>query len=511
MICSIRTILCLGLIAIGLSLIQPTLSGFEPTHAQVQSDSSTNIMLSDQEVGDNRSFWAYDFESNDYYFVNASLLAIGVYSLIYIEDCLISSLGETEAVNRADLYRDEFDTIIYPRVTDLAGHPNGTLGDIDGDLRIYILITNNPMSCYLQSNEIEAPHSNMCEMVYIYFYCYDVLETIAHEFDHLIWFNNEFDEVHFLLEGLAEYASFYAGYFPGHNLSIRAPYFINNIHDSLIYFEVESQDYGACYLFAFYLAEQYGVQFLRDLVHQTYDGALGLESALLESGFNITFNELYMDWMTALTINENGFADGRFYFGNIDATIQDYTAMSAVPFEDDISLYCYGSKVYRMAFPPDNFVVKMTQPGDEVAGISVAYSDSTGWHVEQKQNRGAATLSISGVSVNTAYVIVSHLFFDVPDGSMDFGPGPIESVKISMYASEGTTVSENMTSTTISSSEPSISESVSPTITKTITITSIPTSVARVADFLPIVIGGIALVVIVTFVIHRKLVLKPTG
>ena len=50
-------------------------------------------MISEQEVGDNRSFWAYDFELNEYYFVNASLLAIGVYSLVYIEDCLISSLG----------------------------------------------------------------------------------------------------------------------------------------------------------------------------------------------------------------------------------------------------------------------------------------------------------------------------------------------------------------------------------------------------------------------------------
>ena len=463
-------------------------------------------MISEQEVGDNKSFWAYDFDENEYYFINASLLAIGVYSLVYIEDCLISSLGETEAVNRAELYRDEFDITIYPRVTDIAGHPNGSLGDIDGDPRIYILITNNPMSCYLQSNELDAPHSNMCEMIYIYYYCYDVLETIAHEFDHLIWFNNEFDEVHFLLEGLAEYASFYAGYFPSHNLSIRAPYFINDIHDSLIYFEVESQDYGACYLFAFYLAEQYGVHFLRDLVHQTYDGALGLERALLESGFNITFNELYMDWITALTINENGFADGRFCFRDMDATIQDYTAIGAVPFEDDISLYCYGSKVYRLASSPDNFLVEMTQPGDEVAGISVAYEDSTGWHVEQKQDGGTTTLFISGVSINTAYVIVSHLFFDVPDGSIDFGSGPIESVHISMYESEGTTSSQHTTSPTTSSLRPSTGESASTTMTTTVTNTSIPTSVTLVTDYPLIVFGVLALAgtIVVLFAIQRK-------
>ena len=509
MICSIRTILCLGLIALGLTIIQPTSSSFEIPHSQSQSSSSPNIMISEQEVGDNRSFWAYDFELNEYYLVNASLLAIGVYSLVYIEDCLISSLGETESINRAELYKDEFDSTIYPRVTDLAGHPNGTLGDIDGDPRIYILITNNPMSCYFQSNEIEAPHSNMCELIYIHLYCNDVLETIAHEFDHLIWFNNEFDEVHFILEGLAEYASFYAGYFPSHNLSIRTPYFTNNIHDSLIYFEVESQDYGACYLFAFYLAEQYGVQFLRDLVHQTYDGALGLERALLDVGLNITFNELYLNWMTALTINENGFANDRFCYRGLDVTIQDYTAIGAVPFEDDISLYCYGSKVYKLAFPPDDFVVKMTQPGDEIAGISVAYEDSTGWHVEQKQNRGTATLSISGVSVNTAYLIISHLFYDVPSGTVDFGSGALESVRISVYESEETTSSKQTTATVTSGLEPSTSESASTTITTT----SIPTSGSIVPDYMLAVFGGLALVatIVVLFVIQRRQELKQSG
>ena len=463
-------------------------------------------MMSEQEVGDNRSFWAYDFDENEYYFINASLLAIGVYSLVYIEDYLITTLGEAEATNRAELYRDEFDSNIYPKVTDLAGHPNGSLGDIDGDPRIYILITNNPMSCYLQSNELDVPHSNKCEMIYIYYYCYDILETIAHEFDHLIWFNNEFDEVHFLLEGLAEYASYYAGYFPNHNLSIRAPYFINNIHDSLIYFEVESQDYGACYLFAFYLAEKYGVQFLRSLVNQTADGALGLEDSLSAAGFNITFNELYLDWMTALTINEDGFANDRFCYRDIDATIQDYTTIDTLPFEDDnLPLYCYGSKVYRIAFPPDNFVVEMTQPGNAVSGISIAYHDNFGWHVQQAQNRGTSALSLDGSSIDTAYVIVSHLFSDTPGGDIDFGSGTLESVGVSMYEAEEETSSEQSTSATT----PSVWTST--TSTKTGSTPSITTSAIIGPESLPIVFGGLVLAVIaiVLFLAQRRFVLKP--
>ena len=251
------------------------------------------------------------------------------------------------------------------------------------------------------------------------------------------------------------------------------------------------------------------MQFLRSLVNQTADGALGLEDSLAVAGFNITFNELYLNWMTALTINENGFANDRFCYRGLDVTIQDYTAIGAVPFEDDISLYCYGSKVYKLAFPPDDFVVKMTQPGDEIAGISVAYEDSTGWHVEQKQNRGTATLSISGVSVNTAYLIISHLFYDVPSGTVDFGSGALESVRISVYESEETTSSKQTTATVTSGLEPSTSESASTTITTT----SIPTSGSIVPDYMLAVFGGLALVatIVVLFVIQRRQELKQSG
>jgi hypothetical protein len=387
-----------------------------------------------QEIGDNRSFWALDFHTMEHYIVDAHLLAIGDHCYIYFDDLAISIIGEMEANARAETYRDEFDGNIYSRVTDLAGDPDGILGDVDGDPRVYILVVEHYQSYYRQSNEVEGEYSNMCEMVYICYRTNNPVNTISHEFHHLVWFNYEFDEVHFVLEGAAEYATYHSGYLPATNKTVRVQHFLDDIDDSFIYFEIEPQDYGACYLFAFYLAEQYGVQLLRDMVQHGGDGAAGLETALDAAGYDVSFNELYLDWMTALTIDEQGFADDRYCFRDMDGTIQDYTTIGSLPFrEDHVPLYCYGSKLYQITTPPDSFVVEMSQPADGVAGLSVAYRDAHGWHVQQMQEQGRAVMNVTGDSIVTAYVVASHLFSEAPAGDIDFGSGTQEVVQVRLY------------------------------------------------------------------------------
>ncbi|MFW9905256.1 MAG: hypothetical protein ACFFFH_13030, partial [Candidatus Thorarchaeota archaeon] len=154
-----------------------------------------------EEVGTQRTFWVWDFTAQTYYETNATIVARGEYCYIYMEGSCISEMGKTAAITQSETLCDEFDNIIYPRVTDLAGHPNGTVGDIDGDPRIVILVSHEFTSYYSQTNEQFLDYSNLCEMFYIYHELYNwpdlLLRTIAHEFHHLIWFNNEMDEPQF--------------------------------------------------------------------------------------------------------------------------------------------------------------------------------------------------------------------------------------------------------------------------------------------------------------------------
>ena len=425
-------VMCLGLLLFSFTLAQPLSAFISPDESVSGQASSISLQtLTAHEVGDTRSFWAVDFDAGAHYIVDAHLFAIGEHCYIYFDDLATAIIGEGAASSRAMTYRDEFDTNIYPRVTDLAGDPNGTLGDIDGDPRIIILIVENRQSYYLQSNEIPGVHSNLCEMIYVCYRTTYPIRTIAHEFHHLVWFNYEFDEVHFILEGAAEYAMYHSGYLPTNNLTSRVSYFLNDIDDSLIYFEAEAQDYGACYLLTFYLVEQFGLQFFRDLVQHVEDGASGLESALKLAGYNITFNELYLDWMTALTIDEPGFAGDRYYFQDLDPELQDYYTIETLPYQDDsVPLYCYGSKVYELTSPTDSFRVEMSQPDDGIAALSVAYRDQEGWHVQQVLNEGTAVAQVTGDAIETAHVIVSYLLAESPAGEIDFGSGPRESVQL---------------------------------------------------------------------------------
>jgi hypothetical protein len=166
------------------------------------------------------------------------------------------------------------------------------------------------------------------------------------------------------------------------------------------------------------------------------DGAVGLETALDAAGYNISFNDLYLDWMTALTIDEQGFANDRYCLLDIDATIQDYTTIDSLPYQEyEVPLYCYGSKVYNITSPLDSFSVEMSQPADGVAGLSVAYRDAYGWHV-QMQKQGRAILNVSGDSIVKAHIVVSYLFAEAPAGDIDFGSGTQETVQVLVYERE---------------------------------------------------------------------------
>ncbi|TFH06415.1 MAG: hypothetical protein E4H14_10890, partial [Candidatus Thorarchaeota archaeon] len=357
-----------------------------------------------------RNFWAYDFDLEEYYEIESTLLTSGEYCLFYMQDSMISQIGAAQAQSLCEMYKDEFDTLIYPTVVEFAGNPNGTLGDIDGDPRIIILINDNWVSYYSQRNEIVTPYSNQCEMVYIYYPSSLIIDTIAHEFCHLVCFNYEFDEVHFILEGLAEYATYQCGYLePYGNESRRTSYFLDSPNDPLIYFDVAARDYGGSYLFSFYLAEQFGTQFLSDLIQHEDDGARGIETALDEAGYNITFNQLYLDWITALTINELGFDDNKYGFQNLDVKIEDITVVDDIPFvSESMDVWCYGSNIFELAESPNGFTITTGIPSSGKIGLSVAYHDVDGWHVTQEISTMEITENVHGNNIDSAYVIVTY-------------------------------------------------------------------------------------------------------
>ncbi len=415
---------------------------FQPS--QIKQDQSERKEF--QEVGYQRTFWVYDFTGSFFYEITATLLAIGEYSLVFMENSCITELGELVAIGKTETIRDEFDSTIYPRITDLAGHPNGTLGDIDGDPRIVILLANCA-NYYSERNELPFDYSNVCEMIYIH-YRIPVVNVVAHEFHHLIWFNNEWDEPQFILEALAQYAMYYAGYLePYHNLAPQVAAFLPHPEESLLYWNMYNDggvsmviDYGSAYLFAFYIAEQYGVEILRNLITEPADGPHGIEAVLQTAGYDITFNELYLNWITALTIDELGVCNNLYGFENLNARITRYYPVNVLPLlNQTISLRYYGFHIHKLQSPPNNFTVQIKKSSNQTIGVSIASHDAFGWHIYQNLHDEEGTIitdNFMGNQIDVAYIITSYLLNHTPTTTRSDvnGLGPLTYIDISIIA-----------------------------------------------------------------------------
>jgi hypothetical protein len=414
--------------------------------------------FSEENVGDQVLFWINIPELVQ---MRATLLAVGNWSYIYMANETIERLGESVSISKCEALSHEFDLTIYPNAIEVAGDPDGNLGDIDGDPHITVFLAplvrhfgDDSVLGYYDGKDDDPhnPYSNFREMVYVdsehpleETYC-----IITHELNHMIWGNYEYDEAEFLTEGLANYAVDFCGYYSWVTSAV-ARAFTHHPEISLLYFvreygELWDACYGQAFLFVTYLANRFGNDFARELVSIAADGAKSVDMALSRFGYNLTFNDIYLDWITACTINRTTFAEGIYGFEpseNIALPVLPQTNIYSFPIEKhDIKHYRYGFEVKRIYAHCDNFTFVIENPYPYALGISIAFLDDNGWNVTQifnTENSERISIYIEGDNIKGTYVITSLMSPDTPS---DFGivynldEIPSESLDYSFY--EGT-------------------------------------------------------------------------
>ncbi len=122
--------------------------------------------------------------------------------------------------------------------------------------------------------------------------------VFAHEFEHMVHFDQDPDEPSWVDEGLADLAGYLCGY--GHSSGHLANYLVYHDTTPLTFCGGGLEDYGASYLFALYLYEKYGgVPFISALVQQQANGIEGIE---IETG--VDFDEIYDAWTIAVYLDD---------------------------------------------------------------------------------------------------------------------------------------------------------------------------------------------------------------
>jgi len=238
-------------------------------------------------------------------------------------------IGEGETVSQKDLERSAsaFEEETYPKITEALGTEWSP--GIDNDPHINILSAGlRAIGGYYTSGDeyptAVFPFSNEREIVYVNTgppsvgtSGYD--RTLAHEFQHAIHWNGDPSEETWINEGLSELAVTIAGY--GQDLIGQ---FLRGTPTSLVNWPLSlgssGAHYGAASLFMHYFYEHYATaNGLKSFLTNPKDGIIGIDSYLADSGFDVTFRDIFGDWLVANLLDED---EGKHGHGQFDAVIR---------------------------------------------------------------------------------------------------------------------------------------------------------------------------------------------
>ncbi len=334
----------------------------------LQSDKETSlishsIQATEQEVGSSRLFWVPDVSTYPYEFyqINATLKINGPHNLIY---------SNTTAVSDSELLdmNDSFENLVYPTLTDFFGMPP----DIDGNSKIIILVYDideipppgfvagffYQLNQYLNTElHPSNRYSNEAEILHIDILAADNIDTVAHEFQHLIHFGNDDDEETWFEEGASMFAEYLIGgdaFSGGVGGDFR-----DNPDVSLTYWDQSGPlvlaNYGASYTFFLYLAEHFGGDaFIKDLVQRSENGIASIEETLIQRGYMIPFLAIFRNWSIANFLDDTSFAEGVFGYYNDSVTVDTEYTYTASPLpRTENSVPYWGTDYLKFAYPID--------------------------------------------------------------------------------------------------------------------------------------------------------------
>ncbi len=374
-------------------------------------------------VGDRKEFWAIDFSEKVSFpykqrKVLAECRAVGSYAYYFVEAGELDVVDDDDVAAFLEAYEVSTPTRsrnpslgIYQNVTEVFGNPP----DVDGDPKIVILIslideeatdssgTAFYVGYFYPANQFADPvdfgggikqRSNHTEMLYVNsrllgysnpsdpateaYYHGLVESTMAHEFQHLIQWHNDPDEILAVNEGLSLYSEWICGYglmgFSGYVSRPNVDLLSWRQYQRLI------DDYSRAALWTYYLGTRFGEEFISALAMSPLGGVAGIEAALTSDGSG-DFAAAFSDFVTALYLKGDGAGDDRFETLPIRPWLEPQRHENLYPSTEVITLEARGAAAVRyynatdltVAFPdglPAGVTARLVRLGDGVRDVS---------------------------------------------------------------------------------------------------------------------------------------------
>ena len=304
------------------------------------------------EVGDRAEFWINEQATNTYFRSWATLRHITPHVYVWVEDGY--DVDQDDLIRSAERFENE----TYP--TNRHFFSSEWMPGVDNDPHINIFNGNVPgVGGYYSSadeySHLVNPYSNEREMFYINLDnaqpgndYYDGI--LAHEFQHMIHWHTDRNEDTWVNEGLSELAAYLNGY----NVGAADRVFSRTPDTQLTAWaddpHVAGPHYGGSYLFMVYFLERFGDEVLRQVVASKADGIAGFDEVLADRGLEVTFEDVFADWLMANYLDDPSLGDGRYGYRDlaierpaVDVTYDQYPTQAAA------TVHQYGADYIELA------------------------------------------------------------------------------------------------------------------------------------------------------------------
>ncbi len=276
---------------------------------------------SQYQVGAQESFWIGELETHSHLSVTATLRYIVPHLYMWVED------GLEVKEEALEVSAKEFEERIYPTIHRLFGSEWSP--GVDNDPRIHILnarLSKNILGYYSTADEYSRlvnPFSNQREIFYMnlsylepgtdYYHA-----VLTHELQHMVHWNLDKNEDSWVNEGLSELATKLAGYGTG---QARIAPFLISPDTQLNAWAEETEEaiphYAAAFLFMEYFKDRFGEDHVKELANQKANGFTGFDEVLAEHSADLTFQDIFKDWLVANYLDSPWLEEGRYGYQDL--------------------------------------------------------------------------------------------------------------------------------------------------------------------------------------------------
>lgn len=319
-----------------------------PRFKGINNTLATPVSPKVYKVGDKASFWVSRDITGTYELATATLKYVTPHAYVWLEDGLEAS---DSSLRKAG---DTFEQNIYP--TDRKYLGSEPTPGIDNDPHIFILNTSFRGGAigYFLSADTFPPYinrfSNQHEMFYMNAKAIepgtDYYSTVlAHEFAHMIHWNQNKRESSWITEGLGNLAIDLNGLPLNGGGAFAADTDLQL--DSWAPLGNSIPHYDAAYLFLAYVLNRFGDDFIRDIISSGTSGIATVQKALDDKAPGLRFDDVFADWVVANYVSLPN--DGvRYSYPAGELDIRPTVGYSRYPVSDTGTVHQYGTDYIQL-------------------------------------------------------------------------------------------------------------------------------------------------------------------